>query len=96
MTHLALFASAAALVFLLGYQQQNVTGRHYLSAVLTSVFIGSAQIFLWRIVPDASWGEILATLAGGPVGIVGAMIIHPKIHKPCPIEEEDFDPWDVK
>lgn len=35
MTHIALFASAFATVFLLGIQQQNVIGRHYAAAVIT-------------------------------------------------------------
>jgi hypothetical protein len=79
MTHATLFLSAFATVFLLGIQQQNVHGRHYLAAVVTSVGIGTAQIFLWRLVPEASASEIVATLAGGPVGIVSAMWLHPRI-----------------
>lgn len=79
MTHLALFASAFVTVFLLGFQQQNVHGKHYRAAVLTSLGIGAAQIFLWRLVPQASPSEIAATLAGGPVGIVSAMWAHPRI-----------------
>lgn len=79
MTHATLFLSAFAIVFLLGVQQQNVIGRHYVAAFLTSIGIGGAQIFLWRLVPSASPTEIIATLAGGPVGIVSAMWAHPKI-----------------
>jgi hypothetical protein len=79
MTHLALFLSAFFTVFLLGIQQQNVQGRHYLAAIVTSFGIGAAQIFLWRLVPDANAGQIAATLAGGPVGIVAAMWAHPII-----------------
>jgi hypothetical protein len=66
-------------VFLLGFQQQNVSGRHYLAAFVTSVGIGGAQIFLWRLVPSAGPTEIIATLAGGPCGIVAAMWAHPKM-----------------
>jgi hypothetical protein len=79
MTHATLFFSAFATVFLLGIQQQNVIGRHYIAAVITSLGIGTAQIFLWRLVPSANWAEIVATLAGGPVGIVAAMYLHPRI-----------------
>lgn len=78
-THIALFASAFTTVFLLGIQQQNVIGRHYFAAVVTSLGIGMAQISLWRLVPSAEWSEIAATLAGGPVGIVAAMALHPRI-----------------
>jgi uncharacterized membrane protein YfcA len=81
MIHLALFASAFATVFLLGFQQKNVAGNHYLAAVLTSFGIGTAQIFLWRLVPDANWTQIAATLMGGPIGIVAAMYLHPKLLK---------------
>jgi hypothetical protein len=79
MTHLALFASAFFTVFLLGWQQKNVHGGHYLAAILTSFGIGTAQIFLWRLVPDANAGQIVATLMGGPFGIVGAMYLHPRL-----------------
>lgn len=79
MTHIALFASAFFTVFLLGFQQKNVHGEHYTAAVITSIGIGACQIFLWRLVPDANATQILATLAGGPVGIVAAMRLHPVI-----------------
>ncbi len=79
MTHLALFLSAFLTVFLLGTQQLNVSGRHYRAAIITSLGIGAAQIFLWRLVPEANATEIVATLAGGPVGIVAAMRLHPAI-----------------
>lgn len=79
MTHLILFASAFSTVFLLGFQQKNVHGEHYLAAVVTSLGIGTAQIFLWRLVPDANSGQIAATLAGGPLGIIAAMYLHPRL-----------------
>lgn len=79
MTHLALFLSAFFTVFLLGFQQKNVHGEHYLAAIVTSLGIGVAQIFLWRLVPEASASQIVATLAGGPVGIVAAMYLHPRM-----------------
>lgn len=78
MSHLALFASAFATVFLLGFQQKNVHGNHYLAAIVTSIGIGTAQIFLWRLVPQANASEIVATLCGGPAGICAAMWLHPK------------------
>lgn len=79
MTELALFASAFMTVFSLGFQQQNVTGRHYLAAFVTSFVIGGSQLFLWRVVPDASAAQLVAALAGGPLGIVAAIAIHPRI-----------------
>ena len=79
MTHIALFLSAFATVFLLGFQQKNVHGEHYLAAIVTSIGIGTAQIFLWRLVPEANASQIIATLCGGPVGIVAAMYLHPRM-----------------
>lgn len=79
MNELYLFFAAFVTVFALGFQQQNVSGRHYVAAMCTSVVIGSAQIFLWRVVPVASASEIIATLLGGPAGIVGAMYVHPRL-----------------
>lgn len=67
MTAIYLFFAAFITVFALGFQQQNVTGRHYVAAVLTSVVIGATAI------------DIAATLAGGPAGIVAAMYAHPRI-----------------
>lgn len=81
MTEFYLFAAAFITVFALGFQQQNVAGRHYVAAVFTSMAIGSAQLFLWRLAPTATASEILATLAGGPVGIIAAMWAHPRIAK---------------
>lgn len=81
MTHLILFLSAFSTVFLLGFQQQNVIGRHYIAASIVSIGIGLAQVFLYRLVPTASFSEIIATLAGGPIGITAAMYTHPKIIK---------------
>ena len=81
MTHLYLFLSAFLTVFLLGFQQKNVQGNHYIAAIFTSFGIGGAQIFLWRLVPDANATQIIATLAGGPFGIVAAMWVHPRLAK---------------
>lgn len=79
MTELALFGSAFGTVFALGFQQQNVIHRHFRAAALTSLVIGACQIYLWRTLPGASASEIIATLAGGPVGIVAAMWAHPML-----------------
>ena len=85
MTEIALFSAAFLTVFLLGIQQQNVIGRHYAAAVITSIGIGSSQIALWKLVPSADASEIVATLAGGPAGIVAAMYFHPLIAAWLPV-----------
>lgn len=79
MTALFLFASAFLTVFLLVFQQQNVQGRHYVLAALTSLGIGASQIFLWREIPGANGLGIVAALAGGPVGVLVSMWAHPRL-----------------
>ena len=79
MLELALFASAFLTVFALGFQQQNVIHRHFGAAAITSFAIGASQIFLWRTLPGADAGQVVATLLGGPTGITAAMWLHPKI-----------------
>ncbi len=79
MTEFTLFFSAFAVVALLVFQQMNVSGRHYILAALTSVAIGAAQIVLWRLIPSASWSEIVAALAGGPAGVLFSMWAHPRL-----------------
>lgn len=81
MNELILFISTASLVFLLGVQQLNVHGNHTFLAVITSLLIGGAQIYLWRTIPSASLSKIIAVLAGGPIGIVLAMKLHPILVK---------------
>lgn len=76
MIELALFASTFVVVFALGFQQQNVTGRHYLAAFFTSFVIGGAYLFLYKLVPDAGPSEMAAYLAGGPFGITAGMWVH--------------------
>jgi drug/metabolite transporter (DMT)-like permease len=75
-TELLLFGSTFTVVFALGFQQQNVTGGHYVAAFLTSFVIGGAYLSLYKLMPDASWSEVAAYLAGGPFGIVASMWLH--------------------
>lgn len=77
--HALLFSSSFFTVFALGFQQQNVIGRHYVSAMITSFVISGSQIYLWRVVPGASASEIAAAIFGGPCGIAAAMFLHPRL-----------------
>lgn len=76
MTALALFASSFVLVFALGFQSLNVNNGHYWAAATTSVVIGSMQMVLLQLGPDASTIQIAAAIAGGPLGIVCSMWAH--------------------
>lgn len=76
MTEAILFTSTYALVFALGLQSLNVNGGHYKAAFLTSFIIGGAQMILLKLGPDANATEIIAYLAGGPLGIISSMWVH--------------------
>lgn len=77
MTALALFISTFVLVFALGIQSLNVNNGHHRAAIFTSFFIGSSQMVLFKLAPDASWIEAAGFLLGGPFGIYAAMRAHP-------------------
>ena len=81
MTAVALFASTFALVFLLGVQQLNVQHGHQAAAFVTSIAIGSSQLALYKMAPDAGGIEIAAYLAGGPLAIICAMRVHPWLRR---------------
>lgn len=77
MTHLLLFASSFLTVFALGFQQQNVAGRHYAAAVVTSFLIGTGQLGILKLVPNTGDPLMVACyLFGGPLGIVASMVAH--------------------
>lgn len=79
MTETALFFAAFSTVFLLVFQQQNVIHRSRVLGSLTSLAIGTAQLTLWRYVPDASIPQLIAVLLGGPIGYNVALSVHPRI-----------------
>ena len=81
MTELTLFASTFILVFALGAQSLNVNNGHYIAAAVTSFVIGSGQMILFKLAPNASWTEIASFLLGGPFGITASMWAHPRLAK---------------
>ena len=81
MNELTLFASTFVLVFALGAQSLNVNNGHYIAAALTSFVIGSGQMVLFKLAPNASWTEIASFLLGGPFGIMSSMWAHPRLAK---------------
>lgn len=87
MTALTLFASTFAVVFFLGLQNLVVNSGHRVLAFLNSFCIGTANLALLKLAPDATGLEVAAYLCGGPLGIVSAMEVfgrwkrrHTKIH----------------
>jgi len=77
MTAALLFASTFFLVFFLGLQSLNVNNGHRLAAFLTSFGIGTSNLLLFKLAPNAGGIEIAAFLFGGPFGIVASMLAHP-------------------
>ena len=77
MMEFVIFAATFGTVFALGFQSQCVNGGHYLAAFFNSLAIGTGQIFILKLVPDASSvGQIAAYMLGGPFGIVCSMWAH--------------------
>lgn len=81
MTALALFASTLVLVMALGAQSLFVNNGRYAQAALNSFVIGTGNLILFKLAPDASGLEIACFLSGGPVGIVLAMYLLRKYHR---------------
>lgn len=76
MTELLLYASTFITVFALGFQSLNVNQGQYVWAFFTSFAIGGSSLVLYRILPDATWPQMLAYLLGGATGIVSSMYVH--------------------
>ncbi len=80
-TELLLFASQFGAIFLLGLQQHNVHARRFGAAAVTSLVLGAMQAFSFRKIPNATPTELVAWLVAGPLGIVAAMWVYPRIFK---------------
>lgn len=69
-------------VGLLGFQQQNVHGGHYLLAAITSMAIAGAQYVM--IVSVADGGSWILMGIGGAAGVTSSMFIHKKyVRRKC-------------
>lgn len=75
MSAAALFLSTYVLVLALGLQSQFVNNGHPLLAFANSLLIGTSNLVLFKLAPDASGYEIAAYLLGGPLGIVTSMLV---------------------
>lgn len=81
MTAGLLFASTLMLVMSLGAQSLFVNNGRYLPAALNSFAIGTGQLILYKLAPDASGLEIAGFLTGGPIGIVAVMYLLRHYHR---------------
>lgn len=70
---LLLLVNTFALVFALGLQSQLVNNGHHLGAFVNSLAIGTANLVLFKLAPNASSIEVAGYLLGGPFGIVASM-----------------------
>lgn len=80
MTALMLLISTFCLVFFLGLQSLVVNSGYRVLAFFNSFAIGTSNLVLFKLAPDASGVEVLAYLSGGPFGIVAAMMFFKWYH----------------
>jgi hypothetical protein len=73
MAELALFAGSFAIVFALGFQQQIIHHRRHLLAMLNATTIGMLNLLLLKLGPQASPSEMIAFIAGQPLGTLAAL-----------------------
>jgi hypothetical protein len=86
MTAVLIFIAQFAMIFLLGWQQQNIAKRLYLQAAITSMLIGIAGWFSITILATMRTFDILsivfaAYIVAGPMAIVLSMHAHDHIFK---------------
>ena len=65
-------------IFLLGFQQQNVTGGHYKMAFFNSMLIALSQFTLYREAVASEWSGVFYLALGGAIGITLSMYTHRK------------------
>ena len=74
---MSILLATLALVFCRAIQQLNVTGGHYLAAMVTSYMIAAAEVtVLILAVHVYEWRAIPWMGTGGAIGVVLAMIMH--------------------
>ena len=79
---ICLFLAQAASVFLLGMQSLSVNAGLRNLAIVNSLLIGSANLYVLRtfiVVDTSSTSATIAYLLGGPAGIWLCMWAHPRI-----------------
>lgn len=81
MTYAILFGSTFVVVFVLGAQSLIVNNGRYAAAFVNSFVIGTCNMVLLKLGPQAMPLEIVAFLLGGPFGIVSAMYVFRHLHR---------------
>lgn len=73
---LIIFAATYISVFTLGLQSLNVNQGHYLAAAVTSFFISTGHILLYKHMPDPSALELVGYYTGAIAGITSSIWFH--------------------
>lgn len=81
MSAIALFVSTYLLVMALGAQSLLVNNGRYGAAFFNSLAIGTFNLVLFKLAPDATGWEVAGYLCGGPFGIVSAMWLLRRYHQ---------------
>jgi hypothetical protein len=73
---LLIFLATYIAVFTLGLQSLNVNHGYYFAAAVTSFFISTGNILLYRHMPSAGLLEFAGYYLGGITGITSSMWFH--------------------
>jgi hypothetical protein len=73
MNEIGLLGGSFVFVFALSFQQQNIIYRRYFPAIANAAFIAALNLFVVKVGSQASPTEMLAFIAGQPLGTVAAM-----------------------
>lgn len=73
-----IFLSTYIAVFFLGLQSLNVNQGHYLAAAVTSFFISTGHIMLYRFMPQSGAADLVGYYLGGIAGITTSIWFHKK------------------
>lgn len=74
-------------IFMLGFQQQNVTHGHYWMAAGTSFMIALSQFALYKMAVAGDIYDALLMGVGGAAGITASMASHRRIRKWMEVRE---------
>jgi hypothetical protein len=73
MNEIGLLGGSFVFVFALSFQQQNIIYRRYFPAIANAAFIAALNLFVVKVGSQASPTEMLAFIAGQPLGTAAAM-----------------------
>ena len=76
MNEIGLFFGSFVFVFALSFQQHNIHYKRYFPALINAAFIAALNLIVVRLGSQASPSEMLAFIAGQPIGTLAAMWLH--------------------